>query len=54
MKLQNLGLIQVYKVVATLAVLYDIELVDPKKNLKIINSWFPRQEGLEVNISKRA
>ncbi|KAK1756492.1 cytochrome P450 [Echria macrotheca] len=51
---KHMGLIQVYKVVATLAVLYDIELADPKKEWKVIASWFPRQEGLEAKIRKRA
>lgn len=50
---KSLALHQVHKVVATLAVLYDIELVDPNKEWRVINSWVPRQEGLEVKISKR-
>ena len=50
---KNMGLIQVFKVVATLVTLYDMELVDPEKEWKVTNSWFPRQEGLEVKLSKR-
>lgn len=50
---KHMGLMQVYKVVATIATLYDVELVDAKREWKVINSWFPRQEGLEVRISKR-
>jgi cytochrome P450 len=50
---KSLALNQVHKVVATLAVLYNIELVDPNKEWRVINSWVPRQEGLEVRISKR-
>jgi cytochrome P450 len=51
---KSMGLMQVYKVVATLATLYDVELVDPEKDWKVINSWFPRQEGLDVRISQRS
>ncbi|OIW32755.1 cytochrome P450 [Coniochaeta ligniaria NRRL 30616] len=51
---KNLGLVQVYKVVATIATLYDIELADPKKEWKVVNSWFPRQKGLDVRISRRS
>lgn len=51
---KHLGLMQVFKVVSTLAVLYDVELAHPEKDWKVINSWFPRQEGLEVKMSKRA
>lgn len=50
----HMGLMQVYKVVATLAVYYDLELVNPTKEWKVINSFFPRQEGLVVNMKKRA
>lgn len=49
-----LGLYQVYKVLATLVVLYEVELVEPEKEWKVVNSWFPRQEGgLDVKITKR-
>jgi cytochrome P450 len=51
---KSMGLMQVYKVVATIVTLYDVELVDPEREWKVINSWFPRQEGLEVRISKRS
>lgn len=50
-----LGLFQVYKVLATLVTLYDIELVEPKEEWKVIGSWFPRQEGgLNVRIKRIA
>ncbi|KAF4967126.1 hypothetical protein FSARC_5287 [Fusarium sarcochroum] len=51
---RNVGLYQIYKVLATLITLYVIELVDPEKEWKVTNSWFPRQEGLEVRIRKRS
>ncbi|KAH7254694.1 cytochrome P450 [Fusarium solani] len=50
---KNMGLFQTYKVLATLITLFEIELADPKKEWKVINSWFPRQEGLEVKLKKR-
>ncbi|KAK0711889.1 cytochrome P450 [Lasiosphaeris hirsuta] len=50
---KHMGLMQVYKVVATLAVLYDVELTHPEKEWTVINSFFPRQEGLDVKMSKR-
>ena len=49
----HLGLLQVYKVVGTLCVLYDVELVDPGREWRVINSFFPRQEGLEVWLRRR-
>lgn len=51
---KHIALMQAYKVVATLATLYDTELVNPEKDWKIINSWFPRQEGFEAKIKPRA
>lgn len=50
---KNLALVQVYKVVATIATLYDVELVSPEKEWTVTNSWFPRQKGLDVRISER-
>ena len=50
---KHMGLVQVFKVVATLVMSYDVELADPDKGLKVINSWFPRQEGFNVRLSRR-
>ncbi|KAK5659587.1 hypothetical protein OQA88_789 [Cercophora sp. LCS_1] len=47
---KNLALMQAYKVIATIAILYDVELAHPEKEWKVINSWFPRQEGFEAII----
>ncbi|KAF4978072.1 hypothetical protein FZEAL_5498 [Fusarium zealandicum] len=49
-----MGLFQTYKVLATLITLYEIELENPEKEWKVVNSWFPRQEGLEVKLRKRS
>lgn len=51
---KNLGLMHAYKVVATLALNYDIQLAHPEREWTVINSWFPRQEGLEVRMTRRA
>ncbi|KAF4955214.1 hypothetical protein FSARC_11919 [Fusarium sarcochroum] len=48
-----MGLYQIYKVLATLITLYEIELVDPEKLWKVTNSWFTRQRGLNVQLRKR-
>lgn len=50
---KHMGLFQTYKVLATLITLYEIELADPSKEWKVVNSWFPRQEGLEVKMKRR-
>ncbi|CAM1502523.1 Fc.00g045070.m01.CDS01 [Cosmosporella sp. VM-42] len=50
---KNMGLFQTYKVLTSLVTLYEIELADPKKEWKVTNSWFPRQEGLEVKMKRR-
>ncbi|KAK0631073.1 cytochrome P450 [Bombardia bombarda] len=50
---RHVGLMQVYKVMGTLAVRYELELADKEKEWKVINSWFPRQEGVEVRMWRR-
>jgi cytochrome P450 len=48
-----LALMQLYKVVARIVTLYRVKLVDPKKEWEVTNSWFPRQEGWAVLISRK-
>ncbi|VBB86066.1 Putative cytochrome P450 E-class, group IV [Podospora comata] len=50
---KNLALMQIYKGLATLALLYNVEPADGAKQWKVINSFFVRQEGLEVRLRKR-
>lgn len=50
---KHLGLVETFKVVATLIARYNIELVQPRRDWHVINSWFMRQEGIEVRLSKR-
>ncbi|KAK7993825.1 hypothetical protein PG989_007206 [Apiospora arundinis] len=51
---KNLALLQAYKVVATLAVRYGIELGDPESQWRVTNSWFPKQEGgLDIRLKMR-
>ncbi|KAI1856230.1 hypothetical protein JX265_011742 [Neoarthrinium moseri] len=49
----NLGMMQVYKTVATLVALYEFELADPEREWRIHNSIFPRQSGVEFRMRKR-
>jgi cytochrome P450 len=51
---RNLGMMEVYKVVATLVSRYEIELADPKGEWKTHNSFFVRQEGIEVRLRRRS
>ena len=50
---KNLGLFQTYKVLTSLITLYEIELANPKQEWKVWNSFFPRQQGLEVKMKRR-
>lgn len=49
---QHQAMLQVYKLVASLINRYDVELVNPTKDWKVINSWFMRQEGLKVMLKR--
>lgn len=50
---KHLGLVETYKAIATLVAQYKIELAYPERDWKVINSWFVRQEGFLVKMSKR-
>ena len=50
---KHLGLVETFKVVATLVARYNIELVHSLRDWHVTNSWFMRQEGIEVRLSKR-
>lgn len=51
---RNLANMEVYKIVATLVVRYEIQLVDPRREWEVTGSWFPRQKGLVCTMRKRA
>ncbi|KAG2000997.1 hypothetical protein GB937_010616 [Aspergillus fischeri] len=51
---RNLGMMEVYKVVATLVSRYEVELADSKGEWKTHNSFFVRQEGIEVRLRRRS
>lgn len=50
---ENLALIQLHKLVATLVTQFDIELVNPQKEWSVQGAWFPHLSGIEVKASKR-
>ncbi|TGJ87870.1 hypothetical protein E0Z10_g895 [Xylaria hypoxylon] len=50
---QNIGLMEVYKTVATLVALYELELVNPEKEWTVHTSLFPRQSGFEIKMRRR-
>jgi cytochrome P450 len=50
---KNLGLLEVYKVLATLISRYNIALTYPDRDWKTHNSFFVRQTGIEVRLSRR-
>ncbi|KAJ5973116.1 uncharacterized protein N7479_003034 [Penicillium vulpinum] len=50
---KHLGLVEVYKVIATLVSRYDIKLALPEKDWMTHNSFFVRQTGIEVKLTRR-
>ncbi|KAH7059039.1 cytochrome P450 [Macrophomina phaseolina] len=50
---KNISLLEIYKLLPSLFLRYDIQLVDPKAEWKITNSWFARQEGVEFHLTRR-
>ena len=51
---KNVSMLEIYKIVATLLLKYEMEFVDPKKEWQVQNSWFVRQSGIDVNLKKRS
>ena len=47
------ALVEIYKVLPTIFALYDIRLKDPEKEWTVMNSWFMRQEGIEVVLKRK-
>ncbi|KAL8734219.1 MAG: hypothetical protein Q9166_001705 [cf. Caloplaca sp. 2 TL-2023] len=50
---KNLALLEIYKIIGTLFASFDIELVDPSREPKIIHSVFVRMEGFKVTMKTR-
>lgn len=50
----NLGLMLLYKTVATLVALYEFELADPGKEWKIYSFVFPKQSGINMRMRHRS
>ncbi|OQE15890.1 hypothetical protein PENSTE_c026G05329 [Penicillium steckii] len=50
---KHLGLLEIYKVLATIVSRYDVRLVDPGKEWVVHNSFFMRQRGINVKLSHR-
>ena len=50
---KNISLLEIYKIVATLFLLFEIELVDRNREWAVQNSWFVRQSGIEVRVQRR-
>jgi cytochrome P450 len=50
---KHLALLEVYKVLATLVSRYDIKLAHPDRDWVTHNSFFVRQTGIEVRLSRR-
>ncbi|KAF3941984.1 hypothetical protein ABW19_dt0209838 [Dactylella cylindrospora] len=50
---KNISLLEIYKIVPWLVMRYEFELVRPDDELKIHNSWFVGQTGLDVFVRMR-
>jgi cytochrome P450 len=50
---KNISLLEVYKLVPSFLRRFEIELVEPGKEWKTVNSWFVRQEGFNVRFKLR-
>lgn len=50
---KNISLLEIYKVIPTLFLKFDVRLVNPDKDWKIFNGWFVRQTDMNVYLTVR-
>ncbi|KAH6982611.1 cytochrome P450 [Ilyonectria destructans] len=50
---KNISLLEIYKMLPSFFLKYSVELADPEATWNLKNSWFVRQEGVEVKMSIR-
>lgn len=50
---RHLGMLEAYKIIATLLARYEIELTYQHREWSVTNSWFLRQRGLICNLKRR-
>ncbi|KUJ11447.1 cytochrome P450 [Mollisia scopiformis] len=50
---KNISILEVYKVISTFFLKYDMAFVDPAKEWHVQNSWFVRQSGIDIKIQRR-
>ncbi|KAH6873828.1 cytochrome P450 [Thelonectria olida] len=51
---KNISLLEIYKMLPSLFVKYSIHLTDTSASWNLTNSWFVRQEGIDVKLSSRS
>ncbi|KAJ5988940.1 hypothetical protein N7481_004150 [Penicillium waksmanii] len=50
---KNISLLEIYKLIPSLFLAYDIRLKNPEKEWKTTNAWFVRQTGIDVLLARR-
>ncbi|KAL1621649.1 hypothetical protein SLS56_009119 [Neofusicoccum ribis] len=50
---KNIALLEIYKVLPSLLLSFDISFADPAQKWHLKNSWFVRQSGIDVVLKKR-
>ncbi|KAL4897271.1 cytochrome P450 [Aspergillus ambiguus] len=50
---KNISLLEIYKLVPSLLLTYDIELDGPTAEWEIINAWFVRQKKIDIRLARR-
>ncbi|GES61892.1 cytochrome P450 [Aspergillus terreus] len=50
---KNISLLEIYKLIPSLMLTYEIELDDPTTEWEIINAWFVRQKRIDIRLGRR-
>lgn len=50
---RHLALVEIYKITATLVSRFDMGLVDPAREWRVVGIWFARQTGILCKVKRR-
>ncbi|KAF9893111.1 hypothetical protein FE257_012522 [Aspergillus nanangensis] len=51
---KNISLLEIYKLIPSLFLTYDIELENPDAEWEIVNAWFVRQKNIDIRLRRRS
>ncbi|PWY80340.1 cytochrome P450 [Aspergillus sclerotioniger CBS 115572] len=51
---KNISLLEIYKLIPSLLLAYEVELTEPEAEWEVVNAWFVRQKHMNVKVTRTA